>query len=179
MVYSKKTWMSNEVITTAALNNIEGGVEDAYDWSNEIIDADKDMLGYDLSNIGRIDASNNCSVDAATNLKLDLGNDNYSGAGIVASFIVAPILCAGSVLRIKAVVTAGSVSGHTHQLQIKHGSDVLASGTILTATQVDNFNKTITVTGAWQIDFYMNTTGGGTLNDKEVHCQMPDEFVEV
>ena len=61
MVYSKKTWVSNEVITTAALNNIEGGVDDSFKTSEMVGDGTLDMRNNDVSNIKNIDASGNAT----------------------------------------------------------------------------------------------------------------------
>lgn len=55
MVYSKKTWVSNEVITTAALNNIESGVENAYKTSEMIGDGALDMDSNPINNVSALD----------------------------------------------------------------------------------------------------------------------------
>ena len=54
MVYPKKTWITNEVITTAALNNIENGVETASKLSGTDIDADKNWNGKSITNVGSV-----------------------------------------------------------------------------------------------------------------------------
>ena len=64
MTYAQKTWTTNEVIETTELNNMEQGITDAYDWSNQIIDADKDMQGYYQTNIGRIEVDSVLDTDA-------------------------------------------------------------------------------------------------------------------
>ena len=65
MVYSKKTWVSNEVITTAALNNIEGGVENAYKTSEMIGDGTLDMSGNAIQNISSLEV--NSVLDTSAN----------------------------------------------------------------------------------------------------------------
>ena len=55
MVYSKKTWVSNAVITRAALNNIESGVENAYKTSEMIGDGTLDMSGNAISNVSALE----------------------------------------------------------------------------------------------------------------------------
>ena len=58
MVYSPKTWISNEVITKDALNNIETGIVDGRNLSEIIVDADKDMDAKSLSNLKNVTADN-------------------------------------------------------------------------------------------------------------------------
>lgn len=48
--YSKKTWVSNETITTAAMNNIETGIDDSFKTSEMIGDGTLDMSGNGISN---------------------------------------------------------------------------------------------------------------------------------
>ena len=82
MTYTKKTWASNEVITTTALNNIEGGVENAYKTSEMIGDGTLDMSNNDVSNIKNIDVSGNIQFDAFKVVKSDFvqySDTNVSG----------------------------------------------------------------------------------------------------
>ena len=58
MVYTRKTWISNEVITKDALNNIETGIVDGRNLSEIIVDADKDMDAKSLSNLKNVTADN-------------------------------------------------------------------------------------------------------------------------
>ncbi len=51
MAYVAKTWATNEVITSTALNNLEIGAEEAYLMSEQVIDADKDWAGKSISNV--------------------------------------------------------------------------------------------------------------------------------
>ena len=62
MVYPKKTWITNEVITTTALNNIENGVETASKLSGTDIDADKNWNGKAITNVGRVSAQKYASA---------------------------------------------------------------------------------------------------------------------
>lgn len=62
--YVKKTWTTNEVIETAEMNNIETGIDDGFKFSEQIIDSNKDMQGYDLSNLGRVEVAGVMDTDA-------------------------------------------------------------------------------------------------------------------
>ena len=55
MVYTRKTWISNEVITKDALNNIESGVENAYKTSEMIGDGALDMDSNPINNVSALD----------------------------------------------------------------------------------------------------------------------------
>jgi hypothetical protein len=57
MAYSKHTWSTNDVITTALMNALETGAEEAYLWSEAVIDSDKDMSGNDITNAGIVEAT--------------------------------------------------------------------------------------------------------------------------
>lgn len=144
------------------------------------IDSDKDWQEKNISNVGRLDAHNYRSVDATDNLKLDLGDAITTYSGTYGSFVVPDCLAAGSVIRVKGTITAPSYCPAT--LEIKCGTTVLATHTV-NATPTYTLSAAVTVKGGDQIDFvvtqaYNSDIGGGSLNDREVHCQMPDEFVE-
>jgi len=57
MAYTAKTWATNEVITSTALNNLETGAEEAYLMSEQVIDADKDWNDKAITNVKKISST--------------------------------------------------------------------------------------------------------------------------
>ena len=102
MVYSPKTWISNEVITKDALNNIEGGIANAETWSNEIIDADKDMQGKSLTNLKNVTLAGNISAPQFKVTASDFVQFTYLPEIMhtVKNFKLPEIISTGSTIRI-------------------------------------------------------------------------------
>ena len=63
--YSRKVWEEHDIITTAAMNNIEDGVEDGLKFSETVIDGDKDMSGNALTNLGGLEVVGNSLLQFA------------------------------------------------------------------------------------------------------------------
>ena len=92
MVYPKKTWIGNEVITTAALNNIENGVETASKLSGTDIDVDKDWNGKAISNLSGLSGTVASLMPSTTVLASSPGSFSvsYSPGLVVAKTFIVP-----------------------------------------------------------------------------------------
>ncbi len=89
MAYVAKTWATNEVITSTALNNLEIGTEEAYLLSKTVIDTDKDWNDKAITNVKKISStvgavlSGAAPINAAYRIASEGGTITTLDSGIV------------------------------------------------------------------------------------------------
>ena len=169
MAYSKHTWGLNEVITsTPRLNAMEVGIEEAYLWSEAVIDGDKDMSGNSLTGLNALDASGNINFAAFKTVASDkqqyidpsVSGDTATPSsiylrsgvpGVVVSYVIPPAIADGSEVRFKYRFNIGG-SGTVYVRQ--NGSNVAGpySGSGQRVDSVD-----ISVNRGDVIDIYITT----------------------
>ena len=164
MAYSKHTWSTNDVITTALMNALETGAEEAYLWSEAVIDSDKDMSGNNLTNIGVMDAGN-FKVVASDDIR-------YEGVARavtpintwtkVVEFTMPGGLSSGSVIRVTATATATN-AGSKYRIYV-NGVAVGTEHTTPAGGGAVNGSDDITLQRGDTLEVWgYNSTAGGTL----------------
>jgi len=183
MAYSKHTWSTNDVITTALMNALETGAEEAYLWSEAVIDSDKDMSGNSLTGINALDASGNINIDAfktvaSDNVKftalpdpINAWETTSSVMVQLAEFQMPPAIATGSVVRIKTTVYAAG-SG-TYRVYVNDVAVGTAHAIGISATYTDD----ITLTQGDLVQMWgLNAGGGGSTAISQIQFCYRDGF---
>ena len=111
MAYTAKTWATNEVITSTALNNLEIGAEEAYLLSEQVIDTDKswnDKKITDLENVSGpqfLIAASDTEIFKDTYSAATKNSPNTGGYGLVVTSVIPGRYGKESVIRLSTTCT--------------------------------------------------------------------------
>ena len=177
MAYSRYNWGVNEVITsTPRLNAMEVGIEEAYLWSEAVIDGDKDMGANDLTNVNVY--ANNFKTYASDFVKVTLLPDpvtkwqtNSSFLVQVAEFRIPPGIGAGSTVRVKS--TAQAAGSGSYRVYVNGA----AVGTLHAVGSPAVYSDDITLNPGDLLQFWaLNTGGAGATAVTQVQFCYYDGF---
>ena len=164
MAYTGHTWTTNEVITTARMNALETGAEEAYLWSEAVIDSDKDMSGNSLTNLDVVDAVI-FRVYASDDVRLAPGGHSLSDTNVwtkVVEYSMPAMISSGSVVRVKARVQATN-AGSAYRVYV-NGAAVGTEHVVATNGGFTDGSDDITLNRDDTLEIWLYRESGGSVS---------------